>query len=132
MLKISALSPKNAAESSILLFVVRNSPPRRTCSCFPYRRMHTYPTGPGFLRHDPSVKSVISFKLLAAASFLIRPRSPHVVVILRSSAASASRTLPASSGLRSFKFANLNAPFAASLITCASVRLVAPDTRLAC
>ena len=60
-----------------------------------------------------------------------RPRSHHVVVTIRSSAVSASHTLPASSGWRSFRFANLNAPFAASLITCASVRLVAPDTRLA-
>lgn len=61
-----------------------------------------------------------------------RPRSHHVVVTIRSSAVSASHTLPASSGWRSFRFANLNAPFAASLITCASVRLEAPDTRLAC
>jgi hypothetical protein len=51
---VRALSPLMAATSSIRLFVVCGSTPRRMRSCFPYRRMHAHPPGPGLPKHDPS------------------------------------------------------------------------------
>src|ERR1017187_4236280 len=63
---VRALSPLMAATSSIRLFVVCGSTPRRMRSCFPYRRMHAHPPGPGLPKHDPSVKSVTSFNSLAS------------------------------------------------------------------
>src|SRR5258708_2004921 len=65
-LSVRTNSPLIAASSSIRLFVVRIATPRRMRSCFPYRRMHAHPPGPGFPKHDPSVKSVTSFTAFAS------------------------------------------------------------------
>src|SRR5436853_631255 len=53
--------PLIAARSSMRLLVVLASPPCSTRSRCPYLRMHAHPPGPGFPRHDPSVKIVTPF-----------------------------------------------------------------------
>src|ERR1035438_7692600 len=128
---VRALRPLMAATSSIRLFVVCGSTPRRMRSCFPYRRMHAHPPGPGLPKHDPSVKSVTSFNSLTSCLPGSRDRRRHAGVAILSSSVSAVCTLPMSAAPRVLKLANVNVPFAAWLITTASGRPVAPETRFA-
>src|ERR1039458_4554103 len=130
-ISVRALRPLMAATSSIRLFVVCGSTPRRMRSCFLYRRMHAHPPGPGLPKHDPSVKSVTSFNFLASFLPGSRHHRRHAGVAVFWSSASTFCTLPMSAAPRVLKLANVNVPFAAWLITTASDRPVAPEPRFA-